>query len=328
MPKRRLTYCLQWCRPHKYQLAPGPAHNNVHQRGLPLPSSSGSRRSYPSRCTRRRWPPYTVSGASTGKGEKTKTVKGRAQFTNTSLFEGSSSAKADGTQTVASQQTYCLWYMRATSCRKQPKSNPAPHRETILIQALLLSPGVLKTVSSPYLHKPNNLRLRPSYLNTDCVWVCTRWTVLGVFFLLVSIVLMYSVTFTWLSCSDSTELRFNLQRFIDWQYVLLFAYFIAASCFVADGGPLVNEMLLLLEMTCICVKLIISSHQTCSLWQKKAAFLIISPDALLVFYTSTPWFKEKELKYKEIHRKRKVKLPRRLLRNSNEYITYKSYSRT
>lgn len=39
-------------------------------------------------------------------------------------------------------------------------------------------------------------------------------------------------------CSNSTALRFNLQRFIDVQYVLLFAHFIAASCFVADGGPL------------------------------------------------------------------------------------------
>lgn len=38
--------------------------------------------------------------------------------------------------------------------------------------------------------------------------------------------------------SNSTALRFNLQRFIDLQYVLLFAHFIAASCFVADGGPL------------------------------------------------------------------------------------------
>lgn len=104
-----------------------------------------------------------------GKKDGKKTVKRRAQFTNTSLFGGSSSAKADGTQTVASQQTYCLRYMRAASCRKQPKSNPAAHRETILIQALLLPPGVLKTVSSPYLHKPNNLRLHPSTTNTDCV---------------------------------------------------------------------------------------------------------------------------------------------------------------
>lgn len=85
---------------------------------------------------------------------------------NISLFEGSSSAKADGIQTVASQQTYCLWYMRAVSCRKQPKTNSTPHRGTILIQALL-PPSVLKTVSSPYLHKPHNSRLHPSYANTD-----------------------------------------------------------------------------------------------------------------------------------------------------------------
>lgn len=38
--------------------------------------------------------------------------------------------------------------------------------------------------------------------------------------------------------SNSTALRFNLQRFIDVQYVLLFAHFIAASFFAADGGPL------------------------------------------------------------------------------------------
>lgn len=61
---------------------------------------------------------------------------------------------------------------------------------------------------------------------------------------LVSTVLMYSDFYLmrgggggWL-CSNSTALRFNLQRFIDVEYVLLFAHFIAASCFVADGGPL------------------------------------------------------------------------------------------
>ena len=96
---------------------------------------------------------------------------------NISLFEGSSSAKADGIQTVASQQTYCLWYMRAASCRKQPKTNSTPHRGTILIQALL-PPCVLKTVSSPYLHKPHNSRFHPTYANTDseCVRECVPAT--------------------------------------------------------------------------------------------------------------------------------------------------------
>lgn len=63
--------------------------------------------------------------------------------------------------------------MRAASCRKQPKTNSTPHRATILIQALH-PPCVLKTVSSPYLHKPNNSRLHPTYANTHtlCVWVC------------------------------------------------------------------------------------------------------------------------------------------------------------
>lgn len=58
---------------------------------------------------------------------------------NISLCEQSSSAKADGIQTVASQQTYCLRYTRAASCRKQPETNSAAHRGTILIQALSLS---------------------------------------------------------------------------------------------------------------------------------------------------------------------------------------------
>lgn len=139
--------------------------------------------------------------------------------------------------------------MRAASCRKQPKTNSTPHRGTILIQALPL-PCVLKTVSSPYLHKPHNSRLHPTYANTDSVCVCERVCTcyhrtlpeLLVCHFLVSTVLMYSVTFTWWEggggCSNSTALRFNLQRFIDVEYVLLFAHFIAASCFVADGGPL------------------------------------------------------------------------------------------
>lgn len=63
--------------------------------------------------------------------------------------------------------------MRAASCRKQPKTNSAPHRGTILIQALSL-PCVLKTVSSLYLHKPHNSRLHPTYANTDSVCACER----------------------------------------------------------------------------------------------------------------------------------------------------------
>lgn len=141
--------------------------------------------------------------------------------------------------------------MRAASCRKQPETNSTPHRGTILIQALPL-PCVLKTVSSPYLHKPHNSRLHPTYANTDCVCasvresVCTCYTTghslncsSAIFWspdVLSDFYLMRGEEEG--GCSNSTALRFNLQRFIDVQYVLLFARFIAASCFVADGGPL------------------------------------------------------------------------------------------
>lgn len=137
--------------------------------------------------------------------------------------------------------------MRAASCRKQPKTNSTLHRGTILIQ-VLLPPCVLKTVSSPYLHKPHNSRLHPTYANTDCVCVWesvyllpqdTPQTARRPFFgLYSSDVLSDFYLMREGGCSNSTVLRFNLQRFIDVQYVLLFAHFIAASCFVADGGPL------------------------------------------------------------------------------------------
>lgn len=77
------------------------------------------------------------------------------------------------THSVASQQTHSMWYTRAVSCRKQPEPNSAPHRGTVFIRALL-PPCVLKTVSSPYLHKPYNWRLHPTYANTDTLWVCVR----------------------------------------------------------------------------------------------------------------------------------------------------------
>lgn len=137
--------------------------------------------------------------------------------------------------------------MRAASCHKQPKTNSTLHRGTILIQAIL-PPCVLKTVSSPYLHKPHNSRLHPTYANTDslCVRECVPATtghlpkqLVGHFFgldspdVLSDFYLMREGGYSY-----STALRFNLQRFIDVQYVLLFAHFIAASCFVADRGPL------------------------------------------------------------------------------------------
>lgn len=93
--------------------------------------------------------------------------------------------------------------MRAASCRKQPKTNSTPHRGTILIQALPY-PCVLKTVSSPYLHKPHNSRLHPTYANTGsvCESVCVPATTghspnssSAIF--LVTTVPMYSVTLTW-----------------------------------------------------------------------------------------------------------------------------------
>lgn len=197
---------------------------------------------------------------------------------NISLFEGSSSAKADGTQTVASQQTYCLWYMRAASCRKQPKTKSAPHRGTILIQALF-PPCVLKTVSSPYLHKAHNSRLHLTYANTDCeclqecipattghssrcpsaiFWSrqswCTQWLLPderwggggggGLF-------KFYSTQFK----------PPKIHRHTVCAAVCSFYWSLLFCCW---RGPLVNEMLLLSEMTCISVKLIISHDQIAS----------------------------------------------------------------
>lgn len=74
-------------------------------------------------------------------------------------------------------------------------------------------------------------------------------------------------------CTNSTAVRLNLQRFIDVQYVLVFAGFIAASSFVADRGPPVNEMWLLFGMTCIRVKLIISHKQIASSGVKNCIFI-------------------------------------------------------
>ena len=129
--KRWLTCCPRWCRPHKYRSAPRSARSNGRRRGLPRPSSSGSPRSGRCRCSRRRWPPCGASGSSTERKREKNTESSSYSELGLqiiSLFVGSSSAEADGTQTVASQQTYCLWYTRAASCRKQPKTNSAPHR--------------------------------------------------------------------------------------------------------------------------------------------------------------------------------------------------------
>lgn len=159
------------------------------------------------------------------------------------------------THSVASQQTHSMWYTRAVSCRKQPEPNSAPHRGTVFIRALL-PPCVLKTVSSPYLHKPYNWRLHPTYANTDTLWVCVRESLCEPATAGHSRTTLHFFFFFFLpdgrgkrqrwgrGCSSSTELMFNLQRFIDQQYVLLFAHFIAASRFVADWS--------LLWMRCCC----------------------------------------------------------------------------
>lgn len=90
------------------------------------------------------------------------------------------------------------------------------------------------------------------------------------------------------SCSDSTALRFNLQRFIDVQDVAAVCLFYCSLLLCCWRGPLVNEMLLLLEMTCIRVKLIISHDRKASRWRKKTAFSSSFLSPYLSFFPTPP----------------------------------------